>query len=275
MRSRATCITYIEMQNGCKQMAEIYCGLQSYNDEALDKMLESSKIDGIIMGDLFCQKRMYDGGTPKMFEMLSRVGESGKRLIFQTPLYNPEQVFEQTAEQLAFIDRRFPGSAVSTSDIGIASWAMKECSNLTLVWNRFGRSRENYHSGSFFSFLKMMGFVGFETDLLAEARRASKEVEPWLVYGAEKYNSMGRICYYRYQLGQDSMNCEKYCRNAEYEMRLKENGQSFSIDGYILGERRSYSDNFFKLCAEIHPQVILVLAKNEQELESHLGEIRN
>lgn len=252
----------------------IYCGLQFYDDISIKKILNTSEIHGIVLGDLFCQKRMFDGGILQMYEMLSLVGRSEKQLVFQTMLYNTEKQFEETIQILKYLDRRFPGSIVSTVDLGILLWCQRECNTLKVIWNRYGRNRERYHNAYFFDLLKDLQVVGIEVDLVEDAAFAKEQgLDPFIIYEKDHYRSLGRVCYNRYQLEIKGQDCVHSCRNGMYEMRTKDGKNVMTLDGYILGQQWKKNPRFGQMVDGLDKANIMIYTKTVGEFEEQLKEI--
>lgn len=249
----------------------LFCGLSYYNEAALDFLLGNPEIHGIVLGDLFCQKRMFEEGEPSFYRMLFRVGDSGKKLVYQTPVYVTEQEFEKVTRLLEFIDREYPGSIISATDIGLASFLKKHYNHILIIWNRMGHSRERYHNRDFFHFLKKSGFTAIETADPGEAERAeSAGLAAWLIYGDLHYQTMGRVCYTRYQLDIDKLNCEKFCRGSEYSLRETMSGRSMALNGYLIGESLQYTESFKKKRSSQKSNTVMFYAKDVRTAKSNL-----
>ena len=64
----------------------IFC-YESYDFDTIDKLCNNEEVKGIILGDLFCNERMFKNGVADLVLMINKVLESDKVLIYQAPLF--------------------------------------------------------------------------------------------------------------------------------------------------------------------------------------------
>ena len=68
-------------------MRSYYCALETYPEDAFVQLIGDSAVKGLILGDRFCQKRMFPDGLAQEIVFMKQAMESGKELLYQTPLY--------------------------------------------------------------------------------------------------------------------------------------------------------------------------------------------
>lgn len=252
----------------------LYCGLDYYAPGDLNTLLRDEGIEGFVLGDLFCGRRMFDFGEMGFMDAVKQVHEGGREIVFQTPLYVTPDNFASVCDTLGYLNALGPGK-VLVQDVGLIRKIRETYPSLMPVWSRMGRSREYTFSGGFFEFLKSCGAEGFETDSPEMAQRLSRcGLEPWLVYGNLHYHTVGRVCYTRYQTGCPEEGCEALCRASKLRMQSVEDPAfSMTVDGYILGEKLHYSPRIPPMTGRENTAVIY--ARNMEEWEERLRAFRN
>lgn len=253
---------------------EVYCGLDYYSGHELKEILSKKAVAGVVLGDLFCQRRMFDFGEAGFMEAVGRVHEAGRQIVYQPPLYATPDVFSSICDTLGYLDSLGPG-IVLVQDIGLAERIAAEYKKLTPVWNRMGRSREYTFSGEYLRFLKDVGLKGFETDDPRVADLAERsDLTPWLVYGNLYYRTMGRTCYIKYQLNCGDSQCPALCRRSELRMQLEDDpSYRMTVDGYMLGEQLRYSEG---IPAAARPgRKVVLYARNLVEWEERYHAFRD
>lgn len=219
----------------------VYCGIDNYDNGVMKTLCDTTDIQGVVVGDLFCQKRMFRRGLVDLADGIRYLAARDKRVIYQTPLYPTSRNWDDTDAILSLLSE-VNGAAVLTEDLGIIHHVQEHYPALTVGWVRMGRSRDYEYNTSFFHFLADNGVRFFETDRLDTADQLKQAgLEPWLVYGNLYYKTIGRICYCQYQLGADATVCNTVCRSGAYALQLPDGGCRMSLDGYMMGEMLRYS----------------------------------
>lgn len=251
----------------------IYGGLGRYTKEDLERICGNSRVQGIVLGDLFCQKRMFPSGFLGLADGIRYAHSCGKRVVYQPPLYATSKNMEEIDTILSLMEEERKDGVVLTGDIGLAALVRQKYASLSLCWNRMGRSREYSYNPAFFSFLKENQITCFETDKEETAQKLLQAgIEPWLVYGNLYYRTMGRICYCQYELGLDSFDCQEVCNTGGYSLRAEDGSFRMSMDGYLLGEELRYSEYVRKQIQEGQVGTAVVYARTAKELERRLME---
>ena len=82
----------------------VYVGLQQYLLEDINKICKS-QFDGVILGDLFCKKRMFEYQEEELKDFLEQLKKNGKRAIYQSPMYVTDRNFEKILNNNIFIKK--------------------------------------------------------------------------------------------------------------------------------------------------------------------------
>ena len=251
----------------------LFCGLDYYTSKDIKVLMESESVDGIVLGDLFCQKKMFDFGEVELYEFINIVGNSSKKLIYQTPIYVTSRNRMQVIDIINHINASFAGSIVLTQDIGIIKFIADTCPNIELVWSRMGRTRDYSFNHLFYKALCDLKIKLFETDSLVMAMKLSEHnIQPLLVYGSLHYKTIGRRCYSKYELDIKEDNCSLYCRNSKYKMETPDATCKMTIDGYILGSKLSYNAGVAMEYERSKDKQFVVYAKDMDDLQLRLSE---
>lgn len=238
-------------------MREYYVGFDTYDQKKISKLCADAEVRGVVLGDLFCTKRMFSGGIAEEIACISHVMKSGKTVIYQTPLYVTNRNMDEVMSVASMILEESQSHMIITEDIGVAVAVREKYPQARLIWGRMGRNREYRYNDDFLEMLKDSGFGGFETaDSTLAGRVQEAGMKPFLLYGNLYYATMGRECYMKYQTG----SCDRAaCLSGNHCMKDKESNFKMSIDGYLLGERFSYGDQnaIWELAEKMDAQVIV------------------
>lgn len=217
-------------------------GVEIYNREVIQKICENPKTDGVVIGDLYCQKRMFENGIYDMFEYIDVLKQYGKKVIFQTPRYITDRNMEQELEKLRFLVEKKHIDGVIVQDIGVAAEIADLFPDLEMIWGRMGYNRNPVVNKSFFEFLKRYHVLSVET---ADKKRQKVFQEMGLkvynIVGELRYHTVNRECYYMYQNDIFDQTCDRGCLKREQELVQTNGAIRMSVDGYMLGRRYDYS----------------------------------
>ena len=229
-------------------MKQIFVSYESYDAERVERLCADSDVQGVVLGDLFCQKRMFPRAGADLVLLMNRVLSSEKTAVYQAPLYVTSRNWDEVVAILDLMDSFAKPSYVIVQDFGTAEWITKTYKNLRLVWGQLGRVRELRFSEDFLGFLQEKGFFGMETSDPDLARRLRRHaLVPFAGSAVLQYQTLGRICYVKYQLGA----CDRTaCTTGCYAMRAEDEPFEMTVDGYMLGKKyKAISDETVeKLC---------------------------
>lgn len=238
-------------------MKEYIVGCESYDFEQINSLCDKSEIKGVILGDLFCQKRMFNNGIADLILLTQRVLLSKKKVIYQAPLYVTSRNLNEVKSILNLMDGYEKESYVIVQDFGTAELVNREYNNIQLIWGQLGRVRELRYSDDFLMFLRKKAFAGMETgDKEIVERMISFGLIPFFNNAVLKYRTLGRNCYLEYQTGR----CEPaLCHSGCYSLKAKNEEFEMTIDGYMLGKKyQMIPEKTFKMiCNEYNVEPIL------------------
>lgn len=249
----------------------LYCGLDFYTTEDINSLIQMDMIDGIVLGDLFCQRKMFEYGESQLYDYINIVGRSPKKLVYQPPIYITSRNRMQVIDTIKYINSNFADSVILTQDIGILKFIKDNCCNVEVAWSRMGRTREYSFNRLFYEALRELGVSLFETESLPMAKDlADSNIQPLFVYGTTQYRTIGRRCYCQYELNAPKEECARLCRESEYEMETVDGSYSMSIDGYMLGYKLKYNPDILNTYKKNHDLRMVLYAKDYSALQLHL-----
>ena len=204
---------------------------------------------GIILGDLFCQKRMFANDWFDLPDFSRLARELGARVIFQTSVYNTPRALEPPRTLSAKLSAAGLLDAVLVHDIGV----LNELRGLPVErwWDRFAFNRDFVPNDYLVDFLGQQGVSRIE---VLRPNHVSPVVEAGgaallYAYGPE-ITSFGRICYTEYFLDTP---CERHIlcsRPGSYIASVDKVPLQYTADGYFLIDRSEPLHQLTDLTAE-------------------------
>lgn len=199
-------------------------------------MLQSlrGQATGVIMGDLFCQKRMFENEWFDLPGLAEQARNAGFEVIFQTPAYNTTRTMEPT---LALIRKLAQGNlidAVMVHDIGVVE-AIRDLPALPLWWDRFAFNRDFIPNAPLVRFLRGEGISRVEVTRPGHVGDVAGGGCGVLLHGyGPEVASFGRICY-----TEDFLNepCERKilcARSRPFIASVDKVPLQYIADGYTL-----------------------------------------
>lgn len=214
-----------------------YVGLRNYDKNKLCKLLANIKVDAIVLGDPFCQKRMFCHGEYDLFSYFEQVWEAGKEVIYQTPCFATDRELEGQKQILAYLAQRRK-TWVLVQDIGMASMICQYYPSLNMCWSQYGKTRIDVINLKFIEFLKKLNIFCMEVDNEKKIYFLQNTgMIPFYNYRSIVYQSIGRVCYSCYETECEIYNCNRKCLKERLYLYDREEKRSLSLDGYILNER--------------------------------------
>lgn len=251
-------------------MAKRYIGLDTYNCGVISNIIENNLCDGLILGDLFCENRMFKYGNNELIRYFDEISKTKLDIIYQMPYYLTSRNDRQVNNNLRLLYDLKPNSAIMVSDVGFANKIKKIFPDFKLAWSSMQRGRISRINDYTYKFLKQLGidYVEAMDSDKAEIIRANNLI-PWMVWGFTEYKTFGRVCYMQQQLGERLPDCRNLCINSFYSLKDSKSDYNMTIDGYMLGRRLSYGNHLFK-----ENDIICIYAKSYDELIKLMGEIK-
>lgn len=217
-----------------------FIGLQTYSQAEIDSILKMD-IDGVVIGDILCNKKMFEFGGIEIPDILKRLKDGGKKVIYQTPMYATDRIFDNLISNIKYYYSLDAICAVIVQDVGVANKLHAECIGLELIWGRMGYARNPITNMSTLEFYKRVGISAveckdMETFHVAEARG----FKPYLLIGAPVYNTINRECYYKYEYNIFDGDCHRGCLDRHKMIIPAKEHIETTIDGYVLGFENNY-----------------------------------
>lgn len=198
-------------------------------------------IQGIVLGDYTCNRRMFSGGCAGLIKAICDFKEINKEIIIQTPLYLTERIIDETIESLSFLNDQYQVNKFLVQDVGVTTALSKIFNNAELIWSQMGRNRGNILNLETVLFLKEQGLTGMELASDSRIRELyNHEMKAYASFGSVMYKSVSRNCYNKY-FNKDSM-CRNDCCGHINKLSTK-HGSDISIDGFFLGKEYRYNES--------------------------------
>lgn len=219
----------------------IYLGLSRY-DGFCAGAFDVPDVDGWILGDPFCNYRMFPHGDSQLDDALRAVLQAGKEAVCQTPMYVTDRTFAAESRRLGYFYEVHGVRTYLIQDVGLALWAQENLPGARLIWSRLGRSRNSIMNRDLPEFLRQLGVFGMESDRPGRISRISQcGMSAWAVYGDLTYSTLSRECYSQYLLDWFDGCCRRECWTQE--MFLVKDAFRMRVDGHLLGTELTYQDS--------------------------------
>lgn len=218
-----------------------YLGLERYDDFEFENIILGA-FDGLIIGDPFCEKRMFPYGEAQMTQFFMECKNRDIKIIYQSPMYLTDAVLSKETDRVAFLYEKMNVRCFLVQDIGLVTWIHEKYPKAEMIWSRYGRTRNSMLNGDFLLYLKEIGIRSYETNKLSRVRAISSlGLRPYAVFGWPSYQTINRECYSLYMENIYNCMCLRQCWREE--VCLKHGAQKISIDGYMLGLKLTYENN--------------------------------
>lgn len=235
-----------------------FLGLDCYETEDFSTLLADPEIMGLVLGDLFCEARMFRNSRMDLLEAVDTVASAGKAIAFQCPVYVTSRNREDVRFLLQYIRKKHVKTYAIVHDLGMVDLISREFCEFRMIWGRMARFRDYVLNRDFLCLLKSIGVCGIELCGI-QYRLMAEEcgLTPYIVYGWSGYVTIGRQCYHQYQgLGC----CRESCLSGRYSMHDAESSFQMTINGYMMGERFAAIEE--NLLSESDPAEQMVYASN-------------
>ena len=214
----------------------LYILARRWSSSMLKKLAEKLPISGIILGDLFCQKRMFEYADFSLSEIARQARELNLQIIFQTPLYLTSKNFEQTFHLISYLSEANLVDGVFLHDIGLLQ-RLKNMGRLNLWWDRYSYNRDIVVSEELVSFLTENGISSIEVTRISDVDTVIANGNSSLInIYSPKVISFGRICYTEYFLGSPCKSPHILCDRDSLPVIVSTDGvfAQYAGDGFTL-----------------------------------------
>lgn len=215
-----------------------YVALDQYTKDDIVKISEIPGIDGVVLGDLYCNKRMFEFSDYELIDFTRMACELGLYCVYQTPRYLTERNFESVMQLIMYLYKEKLIEKVIVQDVGAASYIRRMCSELPIIWGFMGISRNGAENLLSYSFLKDNGITEIETDRVTRIPYLMElGLNVLLMQEHVSYKTVNRECYYIHEKEIYDGNCNRMCLKGMSALVNEKCGFDFSIDGYTLGKQ--------------------------------------
>lgn len=220
----------------------LYVAAEFYSKSDIEMLAKEQDIQGVVLGDPYCQKRMFACGEPELPELAVYAHSLGLKVIVQTPCYLTDRIFEKQLDLLRYLRGRGAcDGGVLVQDVGFASVLHKEAPELPLIWSQIGRTRNKAENVLFYQFLCGIGITGAELIDPSLAGHLEKLGLSAIYTNKEiRYSTVNRECYYIHELGLWDRSCGRGCVNRDVRLVNQQRGIDMAVNGYRLNS--SYGD---------------------------------
>lgn len=217
--------------------------LETYDETIITEIVKNPKLTGALLGDCFCQRRMFAGGFEEMTELLRLLKDGGKRCWIQTPCYLTDPALVQTMDRLSYWHSRGWVDTVLLQDMGLLRMLHRQIPELPLIWSFMGAARTRTENILHYQFLNTIAPISVAVNRpehSAAMRQSGLSVA--LTYGRIYYATINRICYYTYENGLYGQDCGRACLTGSQRLVNERFHQDMSVDGYLLGMNYQYGE---------------------------------
>lgn len=250
---------------------KVYVGLQYYDAEILEELLRIGP-DGVVIGDILCDKRMFRHGDVEILDLLRYLNQKKVKVLYQTPMYVTDRVFGRITDNIGYYVEEKLICAVIVQDVGMTNYVKEHFSEIEIIWGRMGYARTPIINRSTIKFYKEIGISSFECKDVKECAIAKElGAVPYLLIGTPSYSTINRECYFKYEHNIFDSDCKRGCLKKEKMIIPMESPLETTIDGYILGYKNNYSKESI-ISAKDHDH-IMIYAETISGIKSLYNEI--
>ncbi len=234
----------------------IYLGLERYTQTDVKEILTLHP-DGIVLGDILCDKKMFPYGGEELPEIMSECRNSGIKVIFQTPMYATDRVFGDLMKRIEYYLSRDFLEGVIVQDVGVCRSVRKLDDKVKIIWGKMGHARNPVTNMATLDFYAQAGVSAAEcssthiADLIKQ-----RGLEQFLLIGSPAYTTINRECYYKYQHDIYDDNCHLGCLLKEKVVIPGAGDSQRTIDGFVLDYHNNYSEESIAKASEYDNAVI-------------------
>lgn len=208
----------------------------TYAIEDIDTIASIHTIDGVVLGDEFCQRRMFVHGEADLTTIAFGLHRAGKSVVYRTPYYLTSRTFDRAWQLFNSLADNSGCSTVITNDIGFCN-KLSSMAGIRIIWGQFA-SRNEASSLSELMFLKDLGVTHVEL-ARHELSRVLERVGLIPLYASDKtiHDTVNRECLYIHEKGIWGSDCHRGCIMDPLILSNPGSGFKTTIDGHVLGRR--------------------------------------
>jgi hypothetical protein len=202
----------------------------------VDSLYEKIALSGVVLGDLFCQRRMFEHADFGLPNVAQQARAAGLQIIFQTPLYLTSKNYEQSVQLVRYLSEANLLDGVLLHDIGLLQ-RLKSIAGLKLWWDRHSYNRDIVVSEQLVDFLTENGVSGIEVTRFSDADTVINKNSSSLVHiFGPRVASFGRKCYSEYFSGKVCKSPHVLCASVSLPVIVSTDGvlAQYTGDGFTL-----------------------------------------
>lgn len=249
-----------------------YIAAEIYDEASFDKIVKTKVISGVVLGDPYCQKRMFPYGETDLADYAIRAHESGLKVIFQSPCYMTQRIFDAIKTLMLHLYGKGLCNDILIQDVGLAFEIKKMFPEINLIWSQISRSRNGAENMLFYKFLKNNGISAAEL-FRPELACYLRNIDMVSVYSDKQinYNTVNRKCYYIHELGLWDRDCGRGCLDRKARLVNDDRGIDLTIDGYKLN---SYYSEVNLSSVDTDKEIVLLRGRDVDEIIGCTGSLR-
>ena len=208
----------------------------TYAIDDIDTIAAIQTIDGVVLGDDFCQRRMFVHGEADLSTIALELHRADKSVVYRTPYYLTSRTFDRAWLLFNSLVANSGCSAVITNDIGFCN-KLSSMSGIRIIWGQFA-SRNEASNLSELMFLKDLGVTHVELtrhELSSILERAG--LIPLYANAKAIHDTVNRECLYVHEKGIWGSDCRRGCITDPLILTNPGSGFKTTIDGHVLGRR--------------------------------------
>lgn len=242
----------------------IYAALEQYDSNSIIEIRNSPEIDGVVLGDFVCQKRMFKYAGYELLELASALQSAGKKIIIQTPMYLTDKVFDTVMTQLDYLLSKVQIEGIIVQDIGAADYLKSNYKDIPLIWSVMGYARTPVLNISTIDWYKKVGIDVFMCRNMSELQELQNiGVRTIGVEGCPMYLTVNRECYCKYEKNIYNSDCQRVCLKKEKITIPASKKMDSTLDGYFLGLRYPKEKHF----SGTETNVYIIYGRNLSQVE--------
>ncbi|MGN1417973.1 MAG: hypothetical protein ACI4W6_01445 [Acutalibacteraceae bacterium] len=216
--------------------------LEIYDEKVIAQIAENEDIGGAVLGDLFCNYRMFPNADAELPDRMKQLKAAGKKVFYQTPCYLTDSVFGKTLQNIRYWNQQGLLDGVLLQDVGLLRKLGEMQTDLTLIWSFMGESRNRAVNLLHYRFLQSLADVTIATDQPQHWKIMQEHaINSMLMYGRMTYATVNRLCYYTYENNLYETDCKRACLQGSQHMINEKFHMNMSVDGYMLGKKYLYT----------------------------------
>jgi hypothetical protein len=213
-------------------MPGVYVAAQRWDISLLESLCGFAT--GVILGDLFCQKRMFEHDWFDILDFAQQARRFDFDVVFQTPVYNTPRTMELTLALIRKLYHVHCLDSVLVHDIGMLE-AVKQYEGVALWWDKFAFNRDMIVSAALLDFLQSQNVSHIEMMRPADIEKTAPHACNGLLHAyGPRIVSFGRVCYTEYFLNEP---CERKILCHQHQPFITSVDKiplQYSADGYTL-----------------------------------------